>query len=552
MTCIEKLEHSCGTKDGLQVFENGNKYDAWCFSCSTYVPDPYGDRPDDFKPAKLERTQADIDIQLAEISTLPTVPLPDRQLEQFALEYFGVKIGLSETDGVTPVLHYYPYQRAGRTVGYKARIIENKLMWVTGSLKDVDLFGWDKALGTGAKRLYITEGELDTVALYQALKNKSRGTSFAHYDPAVVSLPSGAGSARKVLTDKLQDLRANFKEIVLVFDKDEQGEKATEDALQILPHAQTVTLPGKDANDCVMQGRSMALCNAVLFKSEVPKNTRLVNAQSLFVQAKEEPQMGLSWPWEGLTTLTRGIRFGETVYIGAGVKQGKSEIVNTIGAHLMIEHGLKVFMAKPEEANRKTVQMVLGKVAGRFFHDPNIPFDHEAYDEAAKKVGDKLMLLSLYQHLGWDSLRGDIMAAVAQGAKAVFIDPITNLTNGIASGQANTQLQEIAQELAAMAKDLDIVIFIFCHLKAAESGVPHERGGKVFSHQFAGSRAMMRSCNLMMGLEGNRDPDLELEQRNMRRLVILEDREFGASGVINLYWDKHTSLFNEILDQNPN
>ena len=549
MACIEKLPHECGTQDGLQVFENDGKYDGWCFSCSTYVPDPYGDRPDDYRPAKLIRDQRDIDAEMHEISKLPTTPLPDRQLEQFALEYFGVKIGLSELDGVTPCLHYYPYQRAGRIVGYKARIIENKRMWVTGSLKDVDLFGWDKALGTGAKRLYITEGELDTVALYQALKNKSRGTPFAHYDPAVVSLPSGAGSARKVLTDKLQEIRANFKEIVLVFDKDEQGEKATEDALQILPHAQTVTLPGKDANDCVMQGRSMALCNAVLFKAEVPKNTRLVNAKSLFVQAKEEPQMGLSWPWEGLTELTRGIRFGETVYIGAGVKQGKSEIVNTIGAHLMIEHGLKVFMAKPEEANRKTVQMVLGKVAGRFFHDPNIQFDHEAYDEAAKKVGDKLMLLSLYQHLGWDSLRGDIMAAVAQGAKAVFIDPITNLTNGIASGQANTQLQEIAQELAAMAKDLDIVIYIFCHLKAPESGVPHERGGKVHSVQFAGSRAMARSCNLMMGLEGNKDPDLEDDQRNMRRLVLLEDREFGASGVINLYWDKKTGLFNEVKDR---
>jgi twinkle protein len=552
MSCVEKLPHECGTKDGLQVFENDGKHDGWCFSCSSYVPDPYGDRPDDFKPAKRERDQRDVDAEISEISRLPVVPLPDRQLEQFALEYFGVKIGLSETDGVTPVLHYYPYQRAGRIVGYKARIIENKRMWVTGTLREVDLFGWDKALATGAKRLYITEGELDAVALYQALKNKSRGTLYSHYDPAVVSLPSGAGSARKVLTDKLQELRANFKEIVLVFDKDEQGQLATEDALQILPHAQTVTLPGKDANDCVMQGRSMALCNAVLFKAEIPKNTRLVNAKSLYAAGRIQSELGLSWPWPGLTKLTRGIRFGETIYLGAGVKMGKSEVVNTIAAHLIVEHDLKVFLAKPEEANRKTVQMVLGKVVGKFFHDPEIEFDYEAYDEAAKKVGDKLMLLSLYQHLGWDSLRGDIMAAVAQGAKAVFIDPITNLTNGIASGQANTQLQEIAQELAAMAKDLDIVVFIFCHLKAPESGVPHERGGKVFSHQFAGSRAMMRSCNLMLGLEGSKDPDLEVEQRNMRRLVILEDREFGASGVIPLYWDWKTSLFNEIQEKNPN
>ena len=97
-----------------------------------------------------------------------------------------------------------------------------------------------------------------------------------------------------------------------------------------------------------------------------------------------------------------------------------------------------------------------------------------------------------------------------------------------------------------MALDLDIVIFIFCHLKAPAIGDPHERGGKVQSHQFAGSRAMMRSCNYMIGLEGNKDPDLDMQERNLRNLVILEDREFGTTGNIPLYWDFKTGLFNPL------
>ena len=106
----------------------------------------------------------------------------------------------------------------------------------------------------------------------------------------------------------------------------------------------------------------------------------------------------------------------------------------------------------------------------------------------------------------------------------------------------------IAQELSAMAHDLDIAIFIFCHLKAPTAGVPHERGGKVESVQFSGSRAMMRSCNYMIGIEGDKNPDAPEELRNIRTLVVLEDREFGAVGRIRLYWDKHTSLFNEMED----
>ena len=87
---------------------------------------------------------------------------------------------------------------------------------------------------------------------------------------------------------------------------------------------------------------------------------------------------------------------------------------------------------------------------------------------------------------------------------------------------------------------------LFCHLKAPESGLPHERGGKIYSNQFAGSRAMMRSCNTMLGLEGDKDPDLDEDERNMRRLVLLEDREFGATGYIPLWFDKNTGCYHEM------
>lgn len=225
---------------------------------------------------------------------------------------------------------------------------------------------------------------------------------------------------------------------------------------------------------------------------------------------------------------------------------GKSELVNTFAAHLMIEHDLKVFMAKPEEANVKTMKLLAGKVAGKIFHDPKVAFDGDAYDEAAPRVGERLVVLDLYQHMGWDTLRADIIEAAQMGCRVVFIDPITNLTNGVPSAEANTVLQSISQDLAAMAKDLNIIVFIFCHLKAPDAGPPHERGGKVLSYQFSGSRAMMRSCHYMIGLEGNKDEELPIEQRNMRKLVVLEDREFGEVGSVNLYWDKTTGLFNEV------
>lgn len=245
---------------------------------------------------------------------------------------------------------------------------------------------------------------------------------------------------------------------------------------------------------------------------------------------------------------------------------GKSEFRNALAAHFMKDHGIKIFMASPEEANAKTYKLLAGKLENKIFHDPEVEFDYEAYDRAGKTLKNQLAMLNLYQHMGWDSLKKDVLAAAEWGAKAHFIDPITNLTNGINSADANTMLQGIAQDISAMALDLDIVVFMFCHLKAPEGSIsgdqraakykqgkyiglgncPHEMGGDISSSQFAGSRAMMRSANLMIGLEGNKDPDLPDEVRNLRNVRVLEDREFGLSEKFPIFWNKETGKFTEL------
>lgn len=549
--CVEKLPHSCGSRRGLQVFQKEDgSYDGFCFSCGTAVTDPYKDKPEGYKPAYNPKTDEEIQEEIDEVKEFQTVALKDRGLSKESLEHFGIKIGLSEVDGVTPTSHFYPYYKGDELKGFKCRVIEGKKFFSIGSVKDVDLFGWHQAVLSGGKKLFVTEGEMDAVALYQIFRAVNKGTKYESNIPAIVSLAHGSGSAVKELLKHREMIFMHFKEIVLVFDQDKPGEEAVEAVLKVFPEGVSVAhLPRKDANQCLLEGVSKAAYNAVAFNSVKPKNTRLVLADSLFEEAKAAPAIGYPWPWESVTKKTRGIRLGETVYIGAGQKQGKSEIVNTLAAHFIKELGWPVLLAKPEESNKKSVKLVAGKIVGKIFHDPNVEFDEESYDEACDLMRNKLFLINLYQHLGWETLKADIRAAAMEGCKAIFIDPITNLTNGMSAADANTRLQEIAQELSAMALDLNVVIFIFCHLRNPDAGPPHERGGEVLSSQFAGSRAMARSCNLMFGLEGNRDPHLNPEERNVRTLVLLEDREFGEVGRFKLYWDRATSLFNEIGEE---
>lgn len=565
--CIDKLPHSCGTRKGLQVFadtETG-KVNGYCFSCKTFVANPYGEEKtiDDVELPE-EKTPEQIQQEIAEVSGYDVVDLPSRKLRASNLKNFGVKVALSEEDGKTPTHMYVPTEESGALTGYYVKTLSSPShSWAIGDVKNCDLIGWDRAKNSGAYRLIITEGPEDAVATERI---HEMYTKDSNYTPAVVSLPNGVNSVKRVLTKHAKEINRLFGEVILCFDDDEAGRAALEDAFYILPKALSVTLPTKDANEALIKGAAKAAYNAFAFKKEKPTNTRLIMAKDLFVAAREPTPYGsLTWPYQSMNQLLRNMRTGETIYVGAGVKMGKSELVNDIGAHLIMNHGVPVFMAKPEEQNKKTVKMVAGKMVGYRFHDPEVEFDYDLYDKATKQIDDKLILLDLYQHMGWDSLKQDIVAAASMGAKVVFIDPITNLTNGMSAADANSALGDIAQDLSAMAKDLDIVVFIFCHLKAPEGNLskdartkkykegtyvglgncPHEFGGDVLSSQFAGSRSMMRSCNLMLGLEGNKDPMLEDKIRNMRWLTILEDREFGNTGRIPLYYNTTTTKFKE-------
>jgi twinkle protein len=561
---IARLPHSCGTQRGLVVYlEDDDTTIGYCFSCNTLVSNPLGDKDLSTIPRPKQKTPEEIQQELIEIANYPTVDVAERKLRASSLEAFGVKIALSERDGTTPSEMNFPLTRNGELVGYQVKSLgAYKRVWSVGDAKDVDLFNWENARKSGARKLIITEGMADSVAVHSIFTKYGK----PEYMPAIVSIPYGAGRAHICLQKHVKDIKRLFKDIILCFDNDKPGQDAVQKCMLVLPEAKSVTLPEKDANDCIMKGRSKAAYNALSFQAEAPKNTRLITASLIHDKAREPAKWGeLSWPWESMNNDQRGIRLGETIYIGAGTKMGKTTIKNALGAHFIQNDNIPVFMACPEEPNVMTYKLMANQITGKIFHDPTVEFDEEAYDYAGSVMKDKLYMLNIYQHLGWETLKEDIKEVVAAGCKAVFIDPITNLTNGVDSGEANTFLQGFAQELSAMARDMQFTAFLFAHLKASEGQIAadkrtslynkgqyldlgncsHEMGGSIYSSQFAGSRAMQRSCNLMLGLLGNKDPDLPENIRNTREVRVLEDRMYGSSAKYQLYWNRATGRFVE-------
>lgn len=231
-------------------------------------------------------------------------------------------------------------------------------------------------------------------------------------------------------------------------------------------------------------------------------------------------------------------------------KMGKSCLVNEIGASLIRDHDLPVFFCKPEEENHITAQKLAGVVVDSVFHDPKREFDMEAFERGKRVIADKAIMYGEYGKVDWDEIKREIRyVSTAEGVQDIIIDPITCLTAGMGMGEANEMLIEIASEVAAMSKELSFTYYIFCHLNPPSSGAPHERGGAVQSLQFSGSRAMMRYTYYMLGLEGNKDPD-QPALKNIRHLVLLEDRNFGETGRIPLIYNPNTGRLIEGSLQN--
>lgn len=318
---------ACGSSR-LQVFQQDDgSLDGYCFGCGTVVKHPYPDGVVPTKPTGKAKSPEEIQAELDEISSYRCLDLPLRGLKQAALNDYGVKIGVSEVDGVTPESYYFPRKIDGEVKGYKCGLFSlggdgKKRMWSIGETREADLFGWDLAVQSGARRLFITEGEFDAIALYQIIRRMQHGTDYQDNMPAVISVPHGAGNAPKDLARVADKINRHFKEVVLVFDNDEKGKAGEEKVLRSFPTWMSVELPKKDANKCLLDGHIKKVFNLCMFKAEKPKNTRLVSSSSLAMAAKTPPLMGLTTPYPTLTKTIRGIRTGETWYIGGGVKMG--------------------------------------------------------------------------------------------------------------------------------------------------------------------------------------------------------------------------------------
>lgn len=219
-------------------------------------------------------------------------------------------------------------------------------------------FGWD-AMEPTSRVLTICEGEIDAMTLYQ-------------YGYPAVSVPFGGGKGDKQQWVNYDwDWLEPYETIYLCFDMDKAGEAAVEELVQRLGlhRCRIVSLPYKDANECIQKGVTKAKIDKCFAEARYiePDELKRANYFTDDVIAEFYPSGGVlpgfDSPWEKV-----GFRFlrGEVSLITGTNGHGKSlmwgQMVLTGG-----EQGERSCVASLEMAAKKTLYRMVRQATGAKF-----------------------------------------------------------------------------------------------------------------------------------------------------------------------------------------
>ncbi len=525
-TLTSSLTHQpcedCGSSDALTINTDGSTK---CHSCGTWHPrggNTYTVTPKETKPTGF--------------LTGHTLDIPARGLTRDICKKYGYQVATHNGE-TCHVANYRDLE--GELVAQKLRF-KDKRFQCKGA---PNVFFGQHLWPNGGRMLVVTEGEVDCLSVAMANGDGKW---------PVVSLPSGAQSAKSIFKAQFPWLD-QFETVVLMFDEDEQGRKASEEVSHLLPAGKTkiARLPMKDANDLLMANRKNDIVRA-MWDAKPWKPDAITDGVDLYERlTTPKNNQSIDYPFKGLNRLTHGLRRGEIVTFAAGSGVGKSHVCKII-AHNLLKTDHKVGYIALEESLERTANSIIGLEMKKLIHlDPEFQATDE-YNEAFKAtIGSGRCFL--YDHWGSmesDNLLGHIRyMAKVMDVEYVVLDHLSIIVSGLGDGDERRLIDNTMTKLRSLVEETNIGMILVSHLKRPE-GKGHEEGASTSLAQLRGSAAIAQLSDICCGLERNGQcPD----NKNKTIVRVLKNRFSGETGIAcSLNYNPTTGLMaEEHYSENP-
>lgn len=477
---------------------------------------------------KVQRTKQDF-VDLEVVKTYPVRVSRGLPVSQEVLERYGVRSSIDEQTGEVNAV-YYPYHDQDKNVvGYKVRRLP-KTFSVIGKVKG--MFGQAQCKNN-AKLLIITEGEKDTLAVFEMLNRKGK-------DWNVVSLPNGANEAGEIDEATRRELEwiVSHEKILLCFDTDAPGRETAKALAELIASQSTVAimdLPRKDAAELLIHGEEELWWKA-LSGSKPYRPECIVEGKDISLAELRKPkQPGYELPYPQLQRMTWGLRKGEITTISAGSGIGKSLWAREIMYHMAKKHGLRVANIALETTMEDMVRYYIAM-------DNNVPgyklmFNPDCIPEREYERSYREIIASgkmdFFKH--WGSLDADLlmnkMYYFAKVLKVDFIllDHVSMVIAGNDSQNERKDIDKLFERETKLVTETGVGIVNIIHLKRV-AGKNYNKGDEVELVDLRGSSGAEAMSFNVWALERNQQAD-EQSKRDVVKIRVLKNRLTGFTGL---------------------
>ena len=520
----------CTSSDARQVYEDGSSF---CFSCKSY----FGKNKTRVKIDQEAKVK--VKSNLSFVKELNSVKI--RGIPKEIVEYYDVKVSFLE-DGEQD-LHYYPYGENS----YKVRRVQDKgFTWLNKPVKEV-LFGQNKF--SPNKRIYITEGEIDAMAVSYV--------NYKRWNTMYPSVSISTAASLKVLIEQREWLR-KFKEIILVFDMDEPGKKATHEALKILGYdkCKVVKLSEKDP-ELVLRTHGWEKLYKELMDAETMTPAGILDSKKLWKQLLERSKK-LSVPYpdclSGVNDRIKGMRFNEIALFIAGTSTGKSTLFREIMIGLIENTDYKIGIVTLEEPPAELALKISGMMINKNHNFE--PLDEEELERGYKQffLPERVLVLDNNWAVDDTSIIEHLEYMCLNGVSFIFIDHITLLVaDGFQETTGNEAQDKLMSSLLKLVTKYDVWIGIISHLrKTSVTGKSFEEGLMPSLDDIKGSGSVKQISFDVIAISRNALSD-DIEESKITKIKILKSRTMGNTGPAGaLHYDLESGRFSAYYEEFSN